>query len=155
MATAAQFTANQSNAKLSTGPRTEEGKARVAQNALRHGLTAKHLVVREDEREEFEAFRSGLQSELDPQGTIEETTFEEFLHAAWNLQRFRRLESEVSLGTLDDLTDPQTSAVLDRLSRYQSRAQRAYYKALSELRTLQTNRALRAVKLSAEADDKL
>jgi hypothetical protein len=150
MATPAQVTANQANSKLSTGPRTEEGKARVAQNAVRHGLSARHLVVREDEREIFEAFRSDLQSELDPQGAIELTTFEELLHAAWNLQRFRRLESEVSLGTLDDFTDPQTTAVLDRLSRYQSRAQRAYYKALAELRTLQTNRALRAVKLAAQ-----
>src|ERR1044071_2322939 len=152
MATPAQFTANQSNSKHSTGPRTEEGKTRVAQNALRHGLTAKHLVVREDEREIFDAFRSELQSELDPQGAIELTTFEELLHAAWNLQRFRRLEAEASLGTLDDFTDPQTAAVLDRLSRYQSRAQRAYYKALSELRILQTNRALRAVKLAAEVE---
>ena len=76
----------------------------------------------------------------------------ELLHAAWSLQRFRRLESEASLGTLDDFTDPQTTAVLDRLSRYQSRAQRAYYKALSELRILQTNRALRAVKLAEEIE---
>src|ERR1044071_6033748 len=155
MATPAQFTANQSNSKHSTGPRTEEGKTRVAQNALRHGLTARHLVVREDEREIFEAFRSDLESELDPQGPIELTTFQELLHAAWNLQRFRRLESEASLGTLDDFTDPQTTAVLDRLPRYQSRALRAYYKALAELRTLQTNRALRAVKLSADADSEV
>jgi hypothetical protein len=150
MATAAQITANQSNAQHSTGPRPEQGKARVAGNAVRHGLTARHLVIRDDEREDFETFRHALQTELDPQGAIERTTFEELLHAAWNLQRFRRVESEASLGTLDDFTDPQTAAVLDRLSRYQSRAQRAYYKALTELRVLQTNRALRAVKLAAE-----
>ena len=48
------------------------------------------------------------------------------------MQRFRRLESEISLGTLDDFTDPQTAAVLDRLTRYQARAQRAYYTALRE-----------------------
>src|SRR4029079_11503633 len=117
MATPAQINANQSNSRHSTGPRTEDGKARVAQNALRHGLTAKHLVVREDERETFDAFRADLQSELDPQGAIELTTFAELLHAAWSLQRFRRLESEASLGTLDDFTDPQTTSVLDRLSR--------------------------------------
>jgi hypothetical protein len=152
MATAAQIAANQSNAQLSTGPRTEEGKTRVAANAVRHGLTARHLVIREDEREAFETLRHALESELDPQGAIEQTTFEELLHAAWSLQRFRRLESEASLGTLDDFTDPQTTAVLDRLSRYQSRAQRAYYKALVELRILQTNRALRAVKLAAEVE---
>ena len=152
MATAAQITANQSNAQHSTGPRTEEGKARVASNAVRHGLAARNLVIREDEREDFETFHNALQTELDPQGAIEQTTFEELLHAAWNLQRFRRLESEASLGTLDDFTDPQTTAVLDRLSRYQSRAQRAYYKALAELRILQTNRALRAVKLAEEIE---
>jgi hypothetical protein len=152
MATAAQINANQSNAQHSTGPRTEQGKARVAANAVRHGLTARHLVVREDEREAFKTFRDALEVELDPQGAIELTTFEELLHAAWNLQRFRRLETDASLGTLDDFTDPQTAAVLDRLSRYQSRAQRAYYKALPELRTLQTNRALRAVKLAQEIE---
>jgi hypothetical protein len=152
MATSAQITANRANAQLSTGPRTEEGKARVAQNAVRHGLTAQHLVVREDEREVFETFRKDLHAELDPQGAIEQATFEELLHAAWNLKRFRRLESEASLGTLDDFTDSQTTAVLDRLSRYQSRAQRAYYKALAELRALQTNRALRVIKLAEEIE---
>ncbi len=150
MATAAQITANQANAQHSTGPRTPEGKARVSQNALRHGLTAARLVVRDDEREEFTALHDALLAELDPQGAVETVTFDELLHAAWNLYRFRRIESEVSLGTLQDFTDPQTTAVLDRLTRYQARAQRAYYRALQELRALQTNRALRAFKLEEE-----
>ena len=152
MATAAQVTANQANAQLSTGPQTPEGKARVSQNALQHGLTSARVVVRQDEREEFEALRGSLAAELDPQGAIESLTFDELLHAAWNLKRFRRLEAECSLGTIDDFTDPETTAVLDRLSRYQSRAQRAYYRALQELRTLQTNRALRARKLDEEEE---
>jgi hypothetical protein len=147
MATAAQIAANQANAQLSTGPKTAEGKARVSQNALRHGLTSTRLVIRDDEHEEFNSLRDELKAELDPQGAIEEFTFQELMHAAWNLHRFRRIEAEASLGTLDDFTDPQTTSVLDRLSRYQARAQRAYYKALNELRTLQTNRAMRAFKL--------
>lgn len=136
MATAAQITANQANALHSTGPRTHEGKARVAGNALRHGLTAKHLVVPEDQREYFETLRADLAAELSPQGAVETLTFNELLHAAWNLHRFRLLEAQHP----DD--DP---AFLDRLSRYQARAQRAYYRALGELRTLQTNRVIRAV----------
>jgi hypothetical protein len=147
MATPAQTVANQANAQRSTGPRTPEGKSRVSQNALRHGLTARHLVIRPEEQEEFAAFQQSLASELAPQGTVETLTFHELLHAAWNLARFRKIEAQVSSGSSQDFSDPDTTTVLDRLSRYQARAQRAYYKALQELRVLQTNRALRAVKL--------
>ena len=150
MATAAQLTANRANARLSTGPATPEGKARVSKNALRHGLTARHLVIRDDEREEFTALQDSLSSELDPQGALEALAFNELLHAAWNLHRFRRIEAECSSGTPDDFTDPQTIAILDRLGRYQARAQRAYSRALQELRALQTNRALREAKLDEE-----
>jgi hypothetical protein len=152
MASPAQINANQVNAQLSTGPRTAAGKARVAQNAVRHGLTARHLVIRDDEQEAFATLRQSLLQDLDPQGALETIAFHELLHAAWNLQRFSRIEAEVSLGTSEDFTDPATTAILDRLSRYQSRAQRAFYKAQAELRVLQTNRALRARKLTAEED---
>ena len=150
MASATQITANQANAEHSTGPRTDEGKARVSQNALRHGLTARHLVIRDDEREEYADLLNSLSSELDPQGAVETVAFHELLHAAWSLHRFRRIEAEASRGSVEDFTDPATTTVLDRLTRYQSRAQRAWQKALHELRVLQTNRALRALKLDQQ-----
>jgi hypothetical protein len=150
MASSAQLAANQANAQHSTGPSTAEGKARVSQNALRHGLTARHLVIRDDEHEEFAALQDSLSQELDPQGAIETIAFQELLHAAWNLHRFRRIEAEASRGTADDFTDPATTTVLDRLTRYQARAQRSWQKAIYELRVLQTNRALRTRKLSEQ-----
>ena len=44
MASAAQIAANRQNALKSTGPRTEEGKARARANALTHGLTARTVL---------------------------------------------------------------------------------------------------------------
>jgi hypothetical protein len=155
MSSAAQHLANIANAQLSTGPRTPEGKARVSQNALRHGLTAKHLVIRPEDQEEFAALRDGLTAELDPQGPVETVTFLELLHAAWNLARFRRIEAELSTGSAEDFSDPARAAAADRLSRYQARAQRAWYRALEELRTLQTNRALRGIKLNPEIEPEI
>jgi len=45
MTTEAQVAANRLNARKSTGPRTEEGKAKVALNAVTHGLRARGVVL--------------------------------------------------------------------------------------------------------------
>ena len=45
MTTDKQRKANRQNAKKSTGPRTEEGKARSSQNGLKHGLLARDAVM--------------------------------------------------------------------------------------------------------------
>ena len=44
MATAAQIEANRRNAQRSTGPKTNEGKARVRRNAITHGMTARTIM---------------------------------------------------------------------------------------------------------------
>jgi hypothetical protein len=124
---------------------TDEGRARVGQNSITHGLTATRLVVREDEREEFEALRADLLNEHSPQGATETITFNDILHGAWTVHRCRRLEAEAASGTLLDVTHPDTFITLERIARYQARAQRSYYRALKELRLLQTNRVTRAL----------
>jgi hypothetical protein len=52
MTTAKQIAANRKNAFASTGPRTPEGKAIVAKNAVKHGMTGTAPVVEGLEREE-------------------------------------------------------------------------------------------------------
>jgi hypothetical protein len=44
MTSARQIAANRANAQLSTGPRTEQGKARASRNARRHGLSVPVLA---------------------------------------------------------------------------------------------------------------
>ncbi len=143
MSSAAQLAANAANAQHSTGPRTPEGKARSSQNATQHGLTSTRLIVREDEREEFEELQTSLREEVHPEGALEQDIFTQLLHASWNLRRLRRLEAEQFVDGVDPLTDPAKQAEMDRLARYQARHERSYYRALKELRTLQTNCMIR------------
>ena len=151
MVTDRKAAANAANAQLSTGPRTEEGKERSSQNAIKHGLTAKELVVREDEREEFEIFRVDFINNIAPEDVVEVVAVNQALHAAWNLRRLRRLEADLMVNGLDPLLDESSTKSLDRLLRYAVRAERSYFRAMDELRKLQTQRALWVVSQDVQA----
>jgi hypothetical protein len=145
MATKAQIAANRRNAKRSTGPKTPEGKAVVAQNATTHGFTSKHLIVPESERDEFAALEAELLAEIRPKGALEAISFRQLVHAAWNQNRYFRTQVRCIEKSTNPLNarDPGSFAVMERLHRYQAQMQRAYTRALAELRKLQTERALR------------
>jgi hypothetical protein len=70
MSTAAQIKANRQNAKKSTEPKTDEGKATVSQNAVKHGLFAESVIKGENEAE-YEAFHDEMFAELAPVGMVE------------------------------------------------------------------------------------
>ena len=143
MSSPEKLAANAANAQLSTGPKTPEGKQRSAQNALKHGLTARELIIRDDEREEIEQLQASLIEEVKPQGALEQVAFAQLLHAAWNLHRLRRLEAGLFTGSLDPLLNESLDKTMDRLARYQVRTERSYHRTLRDLRTLQTDRGLR------------
>jgi hypothetical protein len=71
MATDEQLQANRRNAKRSTGPRSPEGKARSRLNSLKHGLTAKTLVIVGERVHEFDELRAKLIDQYDPQSALE------------------------------------------------------------------------------------
>ncbi len=143
MATPAQISANRENAQKSTGPRTEEGKARSSKNATRHGFNSKEFIVAEDQQEEFASLSKSLRKQVSPLGALEQEVFTQLLHAAWNLRRIRRLEAELAGGDIDPLADASLDGQLDRLARYHARFERTFYRAMKELRTLQTNSVIR------------
>jgi len=49
MSTKTQINANRQNAQKSTGPQTDEGKAVVSQNAVRHGLFTDPVIKGENQ----------------------------------------------------------------------------------------------------------
>ena len=90
MATDAQIEANRINAQKSTGPRTVDGKAKVAQNAVKHGLLAEDAVIRGESVEDFSAHREEVFADLRPVGTMESMLAERVASLMWRLQRLRR-----------------------------------------------------------------
>ncbi len=71
--TARRLAANRRNARRSTGPRTAEGKARVARNAIKHGFFAGPERWTPTQRRDFEEMVLGLREDFRPEGILEET----------------------------------------------------------------------------------
>jgi hypothetical protein len=145
MSSETRQTANTANARLSTGPRTVEGKARSAQNARTHGLTAAQLVIAAEDREEFDEFHAQLETDVRPQGALQQILFDQLVASAWNLRRIRQMEAELTASAatyLDILDNPDLTAKLDRLARHQTRNERTFHRSLRELKSLQTDAAL-------------
>jgi len=144
MSTPAQVAANTANARKSTGPRTDSGKAVSSRNARTHGLRSKEFVVPPGQEEDFAAFVSGYRADLQPEGAVEEDLFTRLIHAAWTLRRCREVETRVGYGANDDpLADAKYYDNLRLIDLYTRRASSEYSKLLKELRTLQTERQLR------------
>jgi hypothetical protein len=136
--------ANRANAQLSTGPITEEGKARSSQNARVHGLCAKQLFVADDEESKILAsLQASLEAELKPVGEMEFIHFEAIVHAQWNLRRCRMNEAIFLASGPDAFLDPNQRKALNTLSTYAARHERALHRATKELKALQFERALR------------
>lgn len=122
-----------------TGPISPAGKAASSRNATRHGLTAMHPVVTEDDRPEFEALEAHLRFSLAPTGFLEELTYSRILISAWNMQRVLKLENallEDSLGE-DPLNHPDTEKQAALYQRYYARFEGSYRANLRELERLQ------------------
>lgn len=147
MATAAQITANRANAQLSTGPKTEEGKARSSQNNFRSGLTSREFVVLPGQEDFFNDWIISLLAEIQPCGALEFDVFRQFAHASWTLHRCRQAEVQSFRNQrhkgYDILAYPVSEDALKLIDLYTRRAERSYQRSLKELRNLQTERLLR------------
>ncbi len=66
-ASAKRVEANRRNAKKSTGPTTLGGKAKASMNALKHGLSAKTILIDGEGPEAFERFAQDFWKALEPQ----------------------------------------------------------------------------------------
>jgi hypothetical protein len=95
MTTEAKVAANRRNAARSTAPCTQQGKAIVAQNALKHGLLARQDVIAGEDPQEFELCRDRLLGELAPVGDMETLLAQRIVSLAWRLKRAQRFQDQL------------------------------------------------------------
>jgi hypothetical protein len=92
----ARAEASRKNGTRSRGPKTEEGRARSAQNALKHGMRAQRYVLLPDEDgAEFADLETALVEELAPSSALQEVLARRVAVAAWRLARADRIEAEL------------------------------------------------------------
>ena len=135
----------------STGPRTDEGKAKSSQNARKHGLAAESIPA--DLRPVFNDLRNELRSQCRPEGPLEEIFFDKLVTARWNMLRSLDLQNELydlSEGK-DPLCHPATVKLADLYSRYYIRCEGSFNRAYKQLKDSQTNRICQLIDAHPEA----
>jgi hypothetical protein len=140
----------------SRGPKTPEGKARAAQNALKHGMRAQQCIVLPGERAAaFEAFEAALLADLAPQGALQTVLAQRIVAASWRLARAERLEAELFCEARLDgaspglalalavIRDGRGAGAFATLLRYRGSASAELWRALRTLKALQAEQAAR------------
>jgi len=157
----AQLAANRRNAPSSKGRMSEEGKTVVRNNALRHGLTSKQVVLSDEDPAAFAAMREGLIRDHAPANDQEADLVDQIAVNYWRLLRAQRIEAGLFESAVHpraprrftrellEIDDPLAAAFchhshhFDTLRRYTASIERAYYRAVDALQKLHKARQLK------------
>lgn len=157
----ARILANRQNALLSTGPRTEAGKATSRANSYKHGLSGDGVVMPEEDAIEVQRLATALRTELAAPGEAGAVLAERMALLAVRMNRSARHEcaasSERIRQALDEFeapegTDEETARKLRSEAghlawfdiskpsclarKYEAAAERGFFRALAEIRML-------------------
>jgi hypothetical protein len=147
----ARTQASRINGAKSRGPKTEAGKARSSQNALKYGLrTQRHVVVPNEDAAEYEAHEEAFLAELASEGALQTHLARRIAAAAWRVLRSDRIEAEIfeqeRFGDRHDLglaliRDGNGARAFPTLLRYRGAPQAEFWRALRTLKALQAEQA--------------
>jgi hypothetical protein len=107
-----QIAANRTNARKSTGPRTQAGISRSKLNALRHGAFAELSVIPQlgETAEAWAVFRDAVFRDLEPVGAVQMALAGRAAHLLWQLQRLAMIEA--AAGQIATELPPDPAAVV-------------------------------------------
>lgn len=86
--------ANRRNSMRSTGPKSAAGKRNSARNALKHGIFASELMLRDEELPIFDALRTALRHQFAPSTAMQEVAFDAVTCLHWRVKLTLRREKE-------------------------------------------------------------
>ena len=144
--------ANRLNAQKSTGPRTPEGKQAVRLNALKHGLSARTIVLPGESGAKLKELCDDLEAQWQPQDHTEQYLLEKMAIAQWQQARGYRREAQI-LGKPERYSTEKENE-WTMLRDIRQRLERTWSKSLAELRAPRKDRRLEqelAAKLECDA----
>jgi hypothetical protein len=154
--------AARANGAKSRGPATPEGRAKSSRNSLRHGLSAKSVVLPAESHEQFQLLLDAHIQQFHPANPVEMDLVEAMAVARWRLRRIWAIETsllghelerraedmdeEFSEMSADDrlawvfqkIADNDQS--LSLLARYEGNLNRAFDRAFKQLALLKSQR---------------
>lgn len=139
---------NRANSAHSTGPRTDAGKQRSAQNALTHGLTARTAVLPSEDPAAYHQHCRQFHDEHQPATATETHLVQELADTSWRLRRIPILEADLLARAQSSPSDAEPPAfdivdahrLIASLSLYGTRLSRQFQNTLRLLRELQIDR---------------
>src|ERR1039458_6217041 len=151
--------AGQASSSPPTSNRTQAGKARSSMNALRHGLTARVVLLPSEDMDAYQAFSKEIVDSLDPQTPVERQFAQTVADNQWRINRIRSIEDGMlgmghfeAAGNFDCPTSEIHSAMTAarafrddsksfvNLSIYEQRLHRSMKESLRQLKELQAER---------------
>jgi hypothetical protein len=105
MTSARQIEANRRNSLNSTGPKTDLGKQRASQNAVRHGLTAETVIVPLEDADDYRAFEQAVTADYEAETAVERELVLGLASLLWRLRRATSIET----GLLQIQEEPEAS----------------------------------------------
>jgi hypothetical protein len=155
---AAQLAANRENAQKSTGPTTDEGKAKIRLNALKTGLTGRTVCLLTDDVALYQSLILSYEKLFQPVGPEESGLVQSIADIRWRLDRIPGLQmallnrgrAELSIKFEQFANDRSDSLDIEVMLRYEkqfrnlelqeARLARRREKETAELRRLQQER---------------
>jgi hypothetical protein len=113
-------------------------------NSRKHGIDAAQLAIHPEEIDEFNELLEGLSTDLRPNGEVQRLLFGQILHASWNMRIARKHEAQALL-----TVGPMSKSLL-QLTKFYLNSERTFYRAMQELRGLQTEFAYRVTLAQVE-----